>query len=565
MAGTVGTVQQFVECTARLYSLPAVAVEVLRLTSEPRIDVRALKDCIERDPALTTRLLRVVNSSLFGVSRQVSDLNQALALLGIRPLKMLVLGFSLPKDLFAGLEAETLARYWRRTLIKAVASRELAERCWKGAADEAFTAGLLQGIGMLALIQRLGHSYVEFLDRVQAQGGSLLERELESLGFDHVVLSARLLAHWGLPESLCEAIAVQPSEQRIETLPPDKRPLPQVLHLADLLARLVEQPYGPALRDLLECGGRYCGLTYETLQPMVASLQQKVEDLAEVLALELPDGRSYVDLLLESQQRLADDSALVVEMAGPSAEEELLALTVNLRADLETACGGTTRIGPPLRKEPKRTTGNGEGGAIHVAQPAGVNPIREGGPRSGRTAAVGPGFVSAKKAPTGCPPSSTSIDDAGLTGRVTAAIQRCRQLRCPVSLALVQIDAYSDLLMHCGPEKTAELVHAVRFALADWTSQRTAAVMVSDSSLALVWEDCSRSEAVRLARQAVTEARTWFSQRSRSAMVVTLSAGLATIEFPSKNFPANDLIDAAQRCLHGAQLSGGSTVKSIEL
>jgi len=96
-SSATGLVQQFVERTGQLYSLPAVAMEVLRLTSEPKFDARAIKDCLERDPALATRVLKVVNSSLFGLSRPIGDLNQALALLGTRPLKMLVLGFSLPK------------------------------------------------------------------------------------------------------------------------------------------------------------------------------------------------------------------------------------------------------------------------------------------------------------------------------------------------------------------------------------------------------------------------------------------------------------------------------------
>src|SRR3982751_5820591 len=96
---TVGLVQQFVERTGQLYSLPAAAAEILRLTSEPCVDPQAIKKCLESDPALTARILRVVNSSLFGPSRQVTDLNQALTLLGVRPLKILVLGFRLPKEL----------------------------------------------------------------------------------------------------------------------------------------------------------------------------------------------------------------------------------------------------------------------------------------------------------------------------------------------------------------------------------------------------------------------------------------------------------------------------------
>src|SRR3954464_7603140 len=171
---TVGLVQQFVERTGQLYSLPAVAAEVLRLTGEPQIDPRELRQCIETDPALAARLLRVVNSSLFGPTRQVTDLNQALTLLGIRPLKMLVLGFSLPKELFAGLEAEALAHYWRQTLVKAIAARELCEHFWRTPGDEPFLAGLVQDIGVLALIQQLGRPYQELLSHVQTHGGSLL-------------------------------------------------------------------------------------------------------------------------------------------------------------------------------------------------------------------------------------------------------------------------------------------------------------------------------------------------------------------------------------------------------
>ena len=85
MTETVGLVEQFVQRTGQLYSLPAAAAEVLRLTSEPRVDSAALKSCLERDPALATRILRVVNSSLFGASRTITDLPQALTLLGIRP------------------------------------------------------------------------------------------------------------------------------------------------------------------------------------------------------------------------------------------------------------------------------------------------------------------------------------------------------------------------------------------------------------------------------------------------------------------------------------------------
>ncbi len=540
MTETIGLVQQFVERTGQLYSLPAVAAEVLRLTSEPQIDSRALKECLERDPALATRLLRVVNSSLFGLSRQVTDLSQALAVLGIRPLKMLVLGFSLPRELFSDLEASVLAHYWRRTLVKAIAAREIAERLWHIPGDEAFIAGLVQDIGLLALIQQLGPSFQQFLDHVQSHGGNLLDRELETLGFDHMVLSARLLRHWGLPPALCSAVAVPPDEARIAALDEGERTLPQILHLADLVARLIEQPFGVALRDLLASGGRYCGLTYETLQPIVAVLQQRVEELAEVLALELPVGTSYTDLLLAARQGLADETvAAATALAAPEIEERLLGLARQIQSELAVATGRAR----PVRMPPQSV----------LSPPASESPE-----------------ISARKATSSSPAQTqgqrriTTAIDPGLGARVGAAIQRARQARRPVTLALLEIERFGELLMQFGPDRISELTHWLRVALADWTGQRAEAILVNECCFALVWDDCPRNEGVRLARQALNEVKPWSRQQLAGHAAIVLSAGLATVEFPPKNYPTQELIDAAQRCLGGAELSGGDTVKSIE-
>ncbi len=106
------TLNRFVTKAEQLYTLPAVAVQVLQLTSQPQVELQALQECLENDPALTAKILRVVNSSLFSLTRSVSDLSQALAMLGTKPLKLLVLGFSLPEKLFIGMGGDILRRYW---------------------------------------------------------------------------------------------------------------------------------------------------------------------------------------------------------------------------------------------------------------------------------------------------------------------------------------------------------------------------------------------------------------------------------------------------------------------
>src|SRR3954465_7361304 len=114
-----------------LYSRPTVAMELMRLANQPSVDANALKECVAQDPALTCKVLRVVNSSLYGLHRPVVDLNQAISLIGIKPLKLLVLGFNLPDALFAEVAARELQWYWTNTPTRAAAARLIAEQMWR--------------------------------------------------------------------------------------------------------------------------------------------------------------------------------------------------------------------------------------------------------------------------------------------------------------------------------------------------------------------------------------------------------------------------------------------------
>jgi GGDEF domain-containing protein len=394
--------------------------------------------------------------------------------------------------------------------------------------DEAFLAGLVQDIGVLALVQQLGPSYQQLLSHVQSHGGSLLARELDTLGFDHLVLSARLMGHWGLPSGLCAAISVPPDEARIDELSLNERTLPRILHLADLLARLIDQPFGGALRELLAVGWPYCELTYETLQPIVESVQHKVSELADVLSLQLPAGQSYVDLLLAAQARLADETVSVAAaIAAPDAEEQLLALAGDLRSEMALAARRGSRSRPAK--------------PITIHHPPVATPARQRADLN-----------------------TTVIADPTLATRVTAALQHCRQARVPFTLSVFEIDRFSDILVQLGPAGIPEIGPMLQTAVADWANQRNEPLLISDSRLAMLLVGCSRNDAVRLARSVLDCVGPWSREQFGIGSDMTLSIGLATLESVPKNCPAGDLIEAAQRCLGAAQLSGGNTVKSIE-
>src|SRR6185369_8648343 len=319
MSEVASQLEEIASRAITLYSRPTVAMELMRLANQPSVEASALKDCVAQDPALTCRVLRVVNSSLYGLHRPVADLKQAIGLLGIKPLKLLVLGFNLPDALFAEVAARELQWYWTNTLTRAVAARLLAEQMWSQSGDEAFIAGLLQGIGILVLLRELGEPYAKFLTGVIEEKCHLTSLEQDTLGFDHNQLSAALLARWQLPDRLVEAIAVPKKLARLSRMTSPDGDLPQILHLAEMLMQLVGQRRLTVLSDLLEAGKLYRGMTKSKLAMLVEGLQPQVDQLAESLTLELSEERDYVQMLVDANRQMAE---LGEQIAGESAKQD---------------------------------------------------------------------------------------------------------------------------------------------------------------------------------------------------------------------------------------------------
>ncbi len=532
----------------QLYSLPAVAMEVLELTNNPQVDARALKDCIENDPALTSKLLRVVNSSLFGLSREVSDLNQTLALLGTKPLKLLVLGFSLPAGLFADVAVDILGQYWRRTLTKAVAGREISEALFGVPGDEAFIAGLLQDLGMLLLIQQLGEPYIKFLERVAGHGKDLAELETESMGFEHTQVSSRLLAMWGLPEILVNAVAWDSNAAAWDALDEPaadatvaEKSLPQIIRLAELFARLLADEQPGALQEILQAGRQYADLTEERLESLATDLGEKVGQLADVLSLQLPGGLDYRDVLVRAHEQLSAVAAETAEelvcasRGGATALEEVSALAeIQVLADAVAAITGQSADSSsdtgPSRPTPKP--------ADTHAEPS-----------------------------TRPKPCAVATADPGLLGRLEAAVAACRQMRCPLSLLLIQFDDVDELIITRGVEGFSHLRQMLSTVCEHVEHPGSVCVPQDDTCFALVLPDCERRQALELGTQLIDtigRVRPVGMGDHTESRPPGLSAGVATVSVPPKNFPAGDLLAGAQRCLRGSRASGGG-VKSIEI
>src|ERR1700744_2940238 len=143
---------QKIRTCPNLPSLPTIAVQVLQLAQKSDVDIAEIARIISKDPALSSKILRTVNYSLYGRSQHVSTISHALVILGLQSVKTLVLGFSLVTNLTKGkTKGFRHLSYWKRSIYGATAARTIAAKLGLVQQEEAFLAALLQDIGMLVL------------------------------------------------------------------------------------------------------------------------------------------------------------------------------------------------------------------------------------------------------------------------------------------------------------------------------------------------------------------------------------------------------------------------------
>lgn len=292
-----------------LPSLPTVAVQVLNLIHSDNVTVAQIAKVIEHDPALTSKILKVSNSSLFGMSRQISSLQQAVVVLGLRTVKVMALTFSLVDAMQSrqsgGFDYQA---YWRRSLTAAVAARQLGKFLSSDEADELFVAALLSDIGMLAAFHVDKPAYQQVLIESESAEVPIHLIEQKQLGATHETFASHLLDSWGLPERIVSAIAAHhQSADVLNRLAAEKsNPMIPLLGAAVLIADMFCSPGGakelPVVRsdvpNLVPIDG-------DELAGLLDELQKHVQETASKWAIDIGQARSYKDVQAEAVVQLA--------------------------------------------------------------------------------------------------------------------------------------------------------------------------------------------------------------------------------------------------------------------
>lgn len=291
----------------RLPSLPSVALEVLRLTRNDDVSVEQLARVIQNDPALCAKLLKIVNSSLFGVPREIASVRQATVILGLRSVKVMALSFSVV-DVLRVRESDEfdMEGYWRRSLSTAVAARLIGKEVAPQLAEEAFVAGLLADIGAFAAWRCSPAEYEPVYRSALEQRQPLWQVEKDRLGGSHAAMSAALLRSWNLPEAICRAVAAHHGEG-LESVPQGGALLAHIVHAGALVAEMFCGDTAPSELDAVrERCLHLTGISAAGLEGVFSRLDKYVRETAVLLSVPVGETLSYERLQSEAAAQLAE-------------------------------------------------------------------------------------------------------------------------------------------------------------------------------------------------------------------------------------------------------------------
>ncbi len=315
-----GAIVERFRANENLPSLPGVAVEVLALTEQPDCTIDQLANVIQNDPAITARILKIINSPLFGVAKGITSIKQASTLLGMRKLRIMALSFSIVQAIRRpeGDGAFDYEAYWRQALTAAVASRLLATKTARPITEEAFVAGLLHNIGIVAGYLTAPDLFHPLLERSHKNGRWTVEDEIELLGATHALLSAELLRVWGLPEPLSIGV-----EHYREAAPLDEsRPTtPDLAHLIAAGVSIAELFAGDAsMADIELCRTRciqLTGIDRELLEQVLDAVATRVQEIAGMLVVKIGPTLTYEQIQRQAEEQLSQAIASPTGEASP--------------------------------------------------------------------------------------------------------------------------------------------------------------------------------------------------------------------------------------------------------
>ncbi|MHC5111346.1 MAG: HDOD domain-containing protein [Planctomycetota bacterium] len=216
-------------------TLPEITIRIIEIVEDPKSTARDLHDVIKNDPALSVKVLKVVNSAFYGLPGQVASVDRAIILLGLSAVKNIAIAASIAKLFKGGRISEHFkaSDLWKHSVGVAVIAHDLAKLSPHPVmANEVFVAGMIHDIGTLVERQVFPDEFAQIVNKCFTSDVDFLTCERQIIGADHQAFGVGLTTKWKFPRHLRAAVGFHHNP---EALSSELKNMATLIQIADVL------------------------------------------------------------------------------------------------------------------------------------------------------------------------------------------------------------------------------------------------------------------------------------------------------------------------------------------
>lgn len=263
-----------VENISTIPTIPSVLKQLSTIIENPKVSLNEISHFVSQDPALTTKILQMVNSALYGFPGRISSVNHAVMLLGLNVVKGLLLSvsvFEIMHKAMIGLREHSIG--------VAIVSREIARKKGLKEPEEVFVAGLLHDVGKVILTLAWPEEYDRTVREAESAGIAIFDAERNQFSETHAAVAGWLSEKWHFPKKLCECIANHHRPQTSALAPLETA----MVHTADVIvkARGIGYSGDRLVPDVSARAWETLALSEADLREILKELEDSVEQATE--------------------------------------------------------------------------------------------------------------------------------------------------------------------------------------------------------------------------------------------------------------------------------------------
>ena len=278
------TPESLIQGAIELYSLPEVYLQLKQMIDDDKFSANDYGEVIAKDPMLSARLLKMVNSSWYGFPARIDTISRAITIVGIEELQNLVLATTVV-DTFNAIPCELvdMTDFWLKSLTCGVIARLLAKKAAIVHYERLFVVGMLHNLGSMVLYNKMPDQSMQVLQNAIDNRKLIPELEQKIIGFTYADVGGELLKSWGLPESISETVSCQLNPEKADMYKLDA----QLLYLAVRLCDITEMDISlHEVIDEIAAEGTSIANLNETEIGQILSLAEN--DFAEIFGMIMP-------------------------------------------------------------------------------------------------------------------------------------------------------------------------------------------------------------------------------------------------------------------------------------